>query len=99
MSEATRRAGIRAMNPIELDLPTGRRMALGSRGETFYREVPGPPGAPTLVLLHGWVASGGLNWFQTFDVLSRHFRIIAPDMRGHASRNPQLAPLPPRRLR
>lgn len=47
------------------------------------REVAGPPDAPTLVLLHGLTASGGLNWFQTFDALSAHFRVIAPDLRGH----------------
>jgi 3-oxoadipate enol-lactonase len=29
------------------------------------------------------MASGGLNWFQAFDGLSRHFRVIAPDLRGH----------------
>jgi pimeloyl-ACP methyl ester carboxylesterase len=47
------------------------------------REVAGPPEAPTLVLLHGLTASGGLNWFQTFDALAPHFRVIAPDLRGH----------------
>lgn len=47
------------------------------------REVAGPPGAPTVVLLHGLIASGGLNWFQVFEPLGRHFRVIAPDLRGH----------------
>ena len=47
------------------------------------REVAGPPGAPTVVLLHGWIASGGLNWFQNFDSLGQHYRVIAPDLRGH----------------
>lgn len=66
-----------------LRLPPGRRIELGERGTSFYRDIAGPPGAPTLLLLHGWTASGGLNWFQTFDALSKHFRIIAPDLRGH----------------
>lgn len=73
-------------DPREFDrtrIPPGRRIELDGRGTTFVREVAGPPGAPTLLLLHGWVASGGLNWFQTFHALSRHFRIIAPDLRGH----------------
>jgi 3-oxoadipate enol-lactonase len=48
------------------------------------REVAGPPGAPTLLLLHGWVASAGLNWFQAFEPLREHFNIVAPDLRGHA---------------
>lgn len=67
-----------------LQLPLGRRVELPGRGTTFVRDVPGPtPDAPTVVLLHGWVASGGLNWHQAFDPLSQHFRVIAPDLRGH----------------
>ena len=45
-------------------VPRGRRVALHGRGTVFVREVAGPPGAPTIVLLHGWMASGGLNWFH-----------------------------------
>lgn len=58
-------------------------MELRGRGTTFVRELPGPPGAPTVVLLHGLMASGGLNWFQAFEPLAEHFRVIAPDHRGH----------------
>lgn len=65
------------------DLPMGRRVELPGRGTTFVREVPGPPGAPTVVLLHGLVASGGLNWFQCFGPLGEHFRVLAVDHRGH----------------
>src|SRR5476651_677740 len=65
-------------------VPLGRRIRLAGRGTTFVREIAGPPGAPTLVLLHGFMASGGLNWFRTFDGLSREFHVIAPDLRGHA---------------
>jgi pimeloyl-ACP methyl ester carboxylesterase len=65
-------------------VPYGRRVELPRRGTTFVREVAGPPGAPTLLLLHGWVASAGLNWYQVYEPLSQHFNIIAPDMRGHA---------------
>jgi 3-oxoadipate enol-lactonase len=65
-------------------VPRGRRVALPGRGTMFVREVPGPRGAPTIVLLHGWMASGGLNWFQTFESLGREFRVLAPDLRGHA---------------
>lgn len=48
------------------------------------RELPGPPGAPTLLLLHGWLASAGLNWQTVFEPLAQHFRVVAPDLRGHA---------------
>jgi pimeloyl-ACP methyl ester carboxylesterase len=34
-------------------------------------------------LLHGWMASGGLNWFRVFEALGEHFSIVAVDMRGH----------------
>ncbi len=64
-------------------LPIGRRVELPGRGTTFVRHVEGPSDAPTLLLLHGWLASGGLNWFRTFDVLARHFNVLAVDMRGH----------------
>jgi len=66
-----------------LDLPLGRRVRLAGRGTTFVREVDGPAGAPTVILLHGWFASGGLNWFNVFAPLSEHFNIVAPDLRGH----------------
>jgi pimeloyl-ACP methyl ester carboxylesterase len=36
-----------------------------------------------VLLLHGLVASGGLNWFQAFEPLSKHFRVLAIDHRGH----------------
>ncbi|MBV6509330.1 MAG: 2-succinyl-6-hydroxy-2,4-cyclohexadiene-1-carboxylate synthase [Acidimicrobiales bacterium] len=64
-------------------MPLGRRVGLPGRGVTFMRELEGPPGAPTLMLLHGWLASGGMNWFRVFEPLSEHFRVIAPDLRGH----------------
>jgi len=67
-----------------LDMPLGRRVRLDGRGTTFVREIAGPSAdAPTVVLLHGWFASGGLNWFNCFAPLSEHFNIVAPDLRGH----------------
>jgi 3-oxoadipate enol-lactonase len=65
------------------DLPQGRSIDLGGRGEAFVREIPGPEGAPTLVLLHGWTATSDLNWFTTFNALGEHFRVLALDHRGH----------------
>ena len=75
---------LRANGHVGPAVPLGRRVRLPGRGTTFVREIAGPPGAPTLVLLHGFMASGGLNWFRTFDALSTEFRVIAPDLRGHA---------------
>ena len=67
----------------EPPLPSGQRIELAGRGTTFVRIVDGPAGAPTVVLLHGWIASGGLNWFNAFGPLSQRYRVIAPDLRGH----------------
>ncbi|MCB1013756.1 MAG: alpha/beta hydrolase [Acidimicrobiales bacterium] len=84
MDRTTHDTGTEADGGIEgPPLPLGRRVDLPGRGRTFVREVPGPPGAPTLLLLHGWIASAGLNWFQVYEALGRHFRIVAPDLRGH----------------
>ncbi len=67
----------------EPPLPLGERIELPGRGTTFVRRIAGPPGAPTVVLLHGWIASGGLNWFNAFEPLSEQYSVIAPDLRGH----------------
>lgn len=67
----------------EPPLPRGARVTLPGRGTTFVRTVDGPPGAPTVLLLHGWIASGGLNWFNAFTPLSQRYTVLAPDMRGH----------------
>jgi pimeloyl-ACP methyl ester carboxylesterase len=64
-------------------IPPGRRLELPGRGTTFVRELAGPDDAPTLMLHHGWGATGGLNWYPTFEPLAEHFRIVAPDVRGH----------------
>lgn len=47
------------------------------------REAAGPPGAPTVLLLHGWTVTADLNWFTAYEALARHFRVIALDHRGH----------------
>ena len=64
-------------------LPPGRDVWLPGRGRTFVRELPGPPGAPVVVLLHGWTATADLNWFACFRPLADHYRVIALDHRGH----------------
>jgi 3-oxoadipate enol-lactonase len=64
-------------------LPPARTLELGARGELVVREVPGPPGAPVLVLLHGWTATADLNWYPVFDALGQHYRVLAFDHRGH----------------
>jgi 3-oxoadipate enol-lactonase len=64
-------------------VPTGRSIALPGRGSTWVCEAPGPPGAPAVLLLHGLGATAALNWHAVFDGLSRRYRVVAPDQRGH----------------
>jgi 3-oxoadipate enol-lactonase len=64
-------------------VPLGTRMKLTGRGTTFVRHAPGPAGAPTVLLLHGWLATGALNWYRCFEPLAEHFNVLALDLRGH----------------
>ncbi len=64
-------------------LPDGRALELPGRGTTWIREAPGPQGAPTLLLLHGWTANSALNWFGAYEGLQREFNVVAIDHRGH----------------
>jgi pimeloyl-ACP methyl ester carboxylesterase len=69
--------------PLEPPLPPGRAVDLPGRGRTFARIAEGPPGAPTVLLLHGWTASADLNWFRCYAPLQRRFNVVAIDHRGH----------------
>jgi len=64
-------------------LPDGDLVELPGRGTTYVRRLVGPPGAPVVALLHGWTATAALNWFPSFEPLSRHFQVISLDHRGH----------------
>src|SRR5204863_4007150 len=64
-------------------VPPGKYVELPGRGTTFARDIPGPPGAATVVLLHGWTATADLNWQPSYEPLSHHFRVVALDHRGH----------------
>lgn len=69
--------------PIPPPLPDGRLVAVPGRGEMLVREIPGEPGQPTILLLHGWTLSADLNWFTVYDSVARHGRVLAIDQRGH----------------
>ena len=64
-------------------LPPGREVELPGRGTTFVRELPGPPGAPVLVLLHGWTVTADVTWFRTYAALGDRYRVLTLDLRGH----------------
>jgi pimeloyl-ACP methyl ester carboxylesterase len=71
------------MGAIPPPLPPGHRIHLPGRGTTFVRDEAGPPGAPTVVLLHGLGATADVNWFPSYAPLAQHFRVVAIDHRGH----------------
>ena len=78
----------RYRTPVAAHSRPGCRAAASSRCLTAVApscaRSTGRPGAPTVVLLHGWMASGALNWYQAFDTLGEHYHVLAPDHRGHA---------------
>jgi len=59
----------------------------GGRVTTVW-DVPGPVGAPTLVLLHGVTLTARLNWGGVVDQLSRSYRVLLHDLRGHGGGAP-----------
>jgi 3-oxoadipate enol-lactonase len=67
----------------EAAAPLARLAELPGRGVTRVWECAGPPGAGTLILLHGVTFTAELNWGKVFEPLARDFRVIALDLRGH----------------
>ena len=77
----------RSVAPTDLVLPwlpEGRTVILPDRGEVFCRWHRHPdPTAPTVLLLHGWTASGDLQFFTAYKALAEHYSFVAIDHRGH----------------
>jgi pimeloyl-ACP methyl ester carboxylesterase len=65
------------------EVPPGRAVELPGRGTTFVREVAGPAGAQTVILLHGILGTGGTNWLTAVNRLGTRFRVVTLDLRGH----------------
>ncbi len=64
-------------------MPLTRLVELPGRGTTRVWECAGPPGAGTLMLIHGVAGTAELNWGKVFVPLGQHFRVVAADLRGH----------------
>lgn len=81
--QATRSlAGIgRAARPT--DLPAGRMLDLPGRGRTYVIDVPGPSGAPVVILLHALATTAALSWYPSIGPLAEHYRVVAFDQRWH----------------
>lgn len=67
----------------DVEIPAGRWLVLPRRGRTWLTELPGPPGAPALVLLHAVGCTGMLTWFPAVHELAKHYRVVVFDQRWH----------------
>src|SRR5436190_4969189 len=65
--------------------PSGWRVVdVPERGTTYAYVGPSPTAsAETVVLLHGWTATGASNWAATIAALEERYRVVALDHRGH----------------
>ncbi len=65
-----------------VDLPPARTVTVPDRGEFFLRDTGGD--GPAVMLLHGWIVSGDLNWCGAYnDLQAAGYRVLAIDHRGH----------------
>ncbi|MEM7342319.1 MAG: alpha/beta hydrolase [Actinomycetota bacterium] len=69
----------------EIQIEAGwQSVDLPSRGLTWAVDQPGPaPDAPAVVLLHGFGATGSVNWGSMIGDLAERYRVVALDHRGH----------------
>jgi 3-oxoadipate enol-lactonase len=65
------------------EIPPGHLMHLPGRGTTFVIDVPGPKGAPTLLLLHALACTAYLSWYPVMTELSKQYRLVSLDQRWH----------------
>ncbi|WP_433725716.1 alpha/beta fold hydrolase [Nocardia sp. CA-129566] len=79
MRRFSRRSGV----PDIAQVPGGRLVDLPGRGRTYVVDMPGPEGAPTLILLHATACTGYLTWFPALDALAERYRVIVFDQRWH----------------
>jgi pimeloyl-ACP methyl ester carboxylesterase len=78
------RTYIRKAVPLpSMSIPRGRVVDLPGRGSTYVTVTPGPPGAPTLLLLHAVGCTGLLTWFPAIPDLATRYRVVTLDQRWH----------------
>ncbi|MFD0404951.1 alpha/beta fold hydrolase [Kitasatospora sp. NPDC127116] len=77
----------------EPPLPADELSVRSADGIRLHVEVHGRPGAPTVVLAHGWTCSTAF-WAPVIRRLSDRYRVVAYDQRGHGN-----SEIPPSRAR
>jgi pimeloyl-ACP methyl ester carboxylesterase len=81
------RVDLRALDQISIALERASHMRqdrsefLGIRGLRYHCRIWGPPGAPMLLMLHGWMDVSASFQFLV-DALGADWQVIAPDWRG-----------------
>ncbi|MDQ6649146.1 MAG: alpha/beta hydrolase [Actinomycetota bacterium] len=65
-----------------LDLPTDHPLVVSADGTRLAVTVYGDPGAPTVVLAHGWTCTGRY-WTPQIRALAGVARVVVYDQRGH----------------
>lgn len=84
MTRALRRSAVRKAVPLpSMEIPDGQIVDLPGRGSTYVTDTPGPPGAPTLLLLHAVGCTGLLTWFPSIPRLATRYRVVTFDQRWH----------------
>src|SRR3954452_24800883 len=72
-------------------LPPARgRLVHSADGTVLHVESYGPESGPTLLLVHGWTCAIRF-WQAQIRALSKHFRVVAFDLRGHGRSTPSPA--------
>lgn len=62
---------------------TQKVTSFDSDGTRIHYRVDGPAGGEPVLLIHGYRATGSLNWSATIDHLADRYRVITIDNRGH----------------
>ncbi|HVV75607.1 MAG TPA: alpha/beta hydrolase [Mycobacteriales bacterium] len=65
------------------DLAPGVPLELPGRGRTCVIDMAGPPGAPTVILVHALATTAALSWYPSMHALAERYRVIAFDQRWH----------------
>ncbi|MFE4970667.1 alpha/beta fold hydrolase [Kitasatospora sp. NPDC056651] len=87
------------MSPVQLPaeyeppVPVEELTVRSADGVRLHVEVHGQPGAPTVVLAHGWTCSIAF-WAPVIRQLADRYRVVAYDQRGHGH-----SEAPPSRVR